>query len=116
MGCGQRYQVGISFDKVNHEWMIKFLRHRIGDERVMRLIIRMLKSGILEEGLLHATEEGTPGIYPFAAAVEHLPALCAGPVVQCAGEQAEPGGRPIISVLPMIFWPAFSTPRSCIKN
>jgi group II intron reverse transcriptase/maturase len=48
------------FDKVNHEWMIKFLRHRIGDERVIRLIIRMLKSGILEDGLVHATEEGTP--------------------------------------------------------
>jgi len=48
------------FDKVNHEWMIKFLRHRIGDERVIRLIIRMLKSGIMEEGLVRATEEGTP--------------------------------------------------------
>jgi RNA-directed DNA polymerase len=48
------------FDKVNHEWMIKFLRHRIGDERVIRLIIRMLKSGILEEGLVYASEEGTP--------------------------------------------------------
>jgi group II intron reverse transcriptase/maturase len=48
------------FDKVNHEWMIKFLRHRIGDERVIRLIERMLISGILEEGLVHATEEGTP--------------------------------------------------------
>jgi len=40
--------------------MIKFLRHRIGDERVIRLIIRMLKSGVMEEGLVHATEEGTP--------------------------------------------------------
>jgi group II intron reverse transcriptase/maturase len=48
------------FDKVNHEWMIKFLRHRIGDERVIRLIIRMLKSGIMEDGLERATEEGTP--------------------------------------------------------
>jgi len=48
------------FDKVNHAWMVKFLRHRIGDERVIRLIIRMLKSGILEEGLVRATEEGTP--------------------------------------------------------
>jgi len=48
------------FDKVNHEWMIKFLRHRIGDERVIRLIIRMLKSGIMEDGLVHASEEGTP--------------------------------------------------------
>jgi RNA-directed DNA polymerase len=48
------------FDKVNHEWMVKFLRHRIGDERVIRLIIRMLKSGIMEDGLVHASEEGTP--------------------------------------------------------
>ena len=48
------------FDRVNHEWMVKFLRHRIGDERVIRLIIRMLKSGIMEDGLVHATEQGTP--------------------------------------------------------
>jgi len=48
------------FDKVNHEWMIKFLRHRIGDERVIRLVIRMLRSGIMEEGLVQANEEGTP--------------------------------------------------------
>jgi group II intron reverse transcriptase/maturase len=48
------------FDRVNHEWMVKFLRHRIADERVIRLIIRMLKSGIMEEGLVRATEEGTP--------------------------------------------------------
>jgi group II intron reverse transcriptase/maturase len=48
------------FDTVNHEWMIKFLRHRIGDERVIRLIIRMLKSGIMEEGLVRANDQGTP--------------------------------------------------------
>jgi RNA-directed DNA polymerase len=48
------------FDKLNHGWMIKFLRHRIGDERVIRLIIRMLKSGIMEDGLVQASEEGTP--------------------------------------------------------
>jgi len=48
------------FDTVNHEWMVKILRHRIGDERVIRLIIRMLKSGIMEDGLVQATEKGTP--------------------------------------------------------
>ena len=48
------------FDEVNHDWMVKFLRHRIGDERVIRLIIRMLKSGIMEDGLVRATEKGTP--------------------------------------------------------
>jgi group II intron reverse transcriptase/maturase len=48
------------FDRVNHEWMVKFLEYRIGDKRVIRLIIRMLKSGIMEDGLVRATEEGTP--------------------------------------------------------
>ena len=37
-----------------------FLRHRIGDERVIRLVIRMLKSGIMENGVVQATEQGTP--------------------------------------------------------
>ena len=48
------------FDTVNHAWLVKFLRHRIGDERVLRLVIRMLKSGIMEDGVVHATERGTP--------------------------------------------------------
>jgi len=48
------------FDEVKWTWMVKFLRHRIGDERVIRLIIRMLKSGIMEDGLVQATEKGTP--------------------------------------------------------
>ena len=48
------------FNKVNHDWMLKFLRHRIGDPRILKLIERMLKGGILEDGLIQATEEGTP--------------------------------------------------------
>lgn len=48
------------FDRVNHEWMLKFLAHRIGDSRVLRLIARMLKAGIMEDGLVRASEEGTP--------------------------------------------------------
>ena len=48
------------FDEVNHQWMMKFLRHRIADERVLRLIVRMLKGGIMQEGLVRATEKGTP--------------------------------------------------------
>lgn len=48
------------FDHVNHEWMIKFLKHRLGDPRILRLIQRFLKSGIMEEGLVKASEEGTP--------------------------------------------------------
>ena len=48
------------FGEVNHEWMIKFLEHRIGDPRVIRLIKRMLKGGVMEDGLYKATESGTP--------------------------------------------------------
>ena len=48
------------FDSVNHEWMLKFLRHRIGDPRILRLISRMLKGGIMEDGLVRASEKGTP--------------------------------------------------------
>jgi len=39
---------------------MKFLEHRIGDKRVLRLIHRVLKSGIMEDGLTHASEAGTP--------------------------------------------------------
>jgi group II intron reverse transcriptase/maturase len=48
------------FDAVHHEWLFKFLRQRIGDERVLRLIGRMLKAGIMEDGLVQAAEVGTP--------------------------------------------------------
>jgi group II intron reverse transcriptase/maturase len=48
------------FDHVNHEWLMKFLRMRIGDDRILRLIYRMLRAGILEGGLVQASEEGTP--------------------------------------------------------
>ena len=48
------------FGQVVHEWMIKFLEHRIGDPRILRLIGRMLKGGIMEDGLVRASEKGTP--------------------------------------------------------
>ena len=48
------------FNNVNHEWMIKFLEHRVGDPRIIRLIKRMLKGGIMEDGLVKATDKGTP--------------------------------------------------------
>lgn len=48
------------FDHVNHEWLMKFLALRVGDRRILRLIWRMLKAGIMEDGLTKASEEGTP--------------------------------------------------------
>ncbi len=48
------------FDHVNHEWLIQFLELRIGDPRMIRIIWRMLKGGVMENGLVRASEEGTP--------------------------------------------------------
>ena len=48
------------FDSVSHEWLIKFLKHRIGDERVLRLIHKWLKAGVMEQGELTVSEQGTP--------------------------------------------------------
>ncbi len=48
------------FDTVSHEWLQRFVEHRIGDRRVLRLIRKWLKAGVMEDGVLLATEVGTP--------------------------------------------------------
>lgn len=48
------------FDNVSHEWMIKFLEHRIADKRVVRYIVRFLKAGVMKEGLVESSDIGTP--------------------------------------------------------
>jgi RNA-directed DNA polymerase len=48
------------FDKLQHDWLIKFVEYRIGDKRVVRLIQKWLKAGVLEEGQWFETEEGSP--------------------------------------------------------
>ena len=48
------------FDKVGHDHMEKFVRHRIGDERIVRLILKWMKAGVMEDGQWFETKEGTP--------------------------------------------------------
>jgi RNA-directed DNA polymerase len=48
------------FDTISHDWLVKFIEHRIGDTRVVRLIQKWLKVGVLEEGRRVESEEGTP--------------------------------------------------------
>lgn len=48
------------FDNIDHDWLIKFLEHRIGDRRILRLIRKWLKAGIIEEGDWSDTTQGTP--------------------------------------------------------
>ncbi len=48
------------FDGISHEWLVKFIEHRIADRRVVRLIQKWLRAGVLEDGKRIRTEEGTP--------------------------------------------------------
>ena len=48
------------FDTMDHEWLMKFLEHRIADQRVLRLIRKWLTAGVLEREQWRCSEEGTP--------------------------------------------------------
>lgn len=48
------------FDNVDHDWLMKFLALRIGDPRILRLIRRMLRAGVMEDGSCQVSEQGTP--------------------------------------------------------
>jgi group II intron reverse transcriptase/maturase len=48
------------FDSVSQDWLVRFLEHRIGDERVIRLVRKWLKAGVLEDGNWSVSEKGTP--------------------------------------------------------
>src|SRR5215204_5713278 len=47
------------FDEINQEWLIRFLEHRIGDRRIIRLIQKWLKAGVLEDGIVTVDDRGT---------------------------------------------------------
>jgi RNA-directed DNA polymerase len=48
------------FGSLSHDWLLRFVEHRVGDPRLISLIRRWLKAGILENGEVHPNEEGTP--------------------------------------------------------
>src|ERR1700681_387771 len=48
------------FDGLSHEWLVKFVEHRIADRRVVRLIQKWLRAGVLEDRSEEHVEEGTP--------------------------------------------------------
>ena len=47
------------FDEVSQQWLVRFLRHRIGDRRIIRLIQKWLKAGVLEDGIVTVSDKGT---------------------------------------------------------
>src|SRR5213593_2420240 len=48
------------FDGLSHEWLVKYIEHRMADRRVVRLIQKWLSAGVLEDGKHLRVEEGTP--------------------------------------------------------
>lgn len=48
------------FDNVDHEWMMRFLEHDIGDRNYLRYVKRLLKAGIMEDMAYHESDKGTP--------------------------------------------------------
>ena len=47
------------FDEVSQQWLIRFLEHRVGDKRIICLIRKWLKAGVLEDGSVTISEKGT---------------------------------------------------------
>ena len=48
------------FDRIDQSWLIRFLEHRIGDERIIRLVRKWLKAGVLDDGIWRDSAMGTP--------------------------------------------------------
>ena len=48
------------FDRLQHDWLVQFVEHRIGDKRIVRLIQKWLKAGVVEDGKWFQAEEGSP--------------------------------------------------------
>jgi group II intron reverse transcriptase/maturase len=55
-GCGYPFVL----DEMSHGWLMKFLKHRIADEKILRLIAKWLKAGVMEEGKVVRVTTGTP--------------------------------------------------------
>ena len=55
------------FGSLSHQWLLRFVEHRVGDPRLISLIRRWLKAGVLEDGEVHPNEEGTPQVVRSAS-------------------------------------------------
>ena len=47
------------FDTVSQDWLIRFVEHRVGDRRIIRLIRKWFRAGVLEDGVVNVSETGT---------------------------------------------------------
>ena len=59
MGSGRGHHDELSFEDISQAWLLRFLDHRIGDPRIIRLIRKWLRAGILEDGQVKISDKGT---------------------------------------------------------
>ncbi len=73
---GYRYVVDIDlekfFDRVNHDILMGRVARRVSDKRMLRLIRAFLNAGVMENGLISSTEEGTPQGGPLSPLLSNL--------------------------------------------
>ena len=79
------------FTRLDQSWLVKFIEHRIADKRVLRLIQKWLKAGVVEDGEWSETVEGTPqGASVSTLLGEHLPPLRVRPLGPPVAAAARP--------------------------
>ncbi len=77
------------FDTLKHEWLVKFIEHRVADRRVVRLIQKWLAAGVLEDGKRTQSEVGTvQGGAHQSAVGQSLPSPCVRPLGAAMETQA----------------------------
>ena len=76
MEAGYRYVVDIDlekfFDRVNHDVLMARVARRVKDKRLLRLIRRYLRAGVMYEGVIQAQEEGTPQGGPLSPLLSNI--------------------------------------------
>jgi RNA-directed DNA polymerase len=60
------------FDTVNHDWLMKFLAHRVADPRILRLVKKWLNAGYMDKGTAFRSEEGTPQGGPISPLLANI--------------------------------------------
>jgi RNA-directed DNA polymerase len=84
--------MAVSFDTISHEWLKKFIEHRIGDKRLVALIEKWLRAGVMEEDTWQASEMGTPQgglVSPILANIYLTMCLTCGPTTGGSGAREE---------------------------